>query len=641
MQNAKQAMQSEPTTPLSAFCIGDFAVCFLHSILKLTTDASRLHSGVQRNSGRTDVLLALGCAAASFAAYLATLCPLVGPGDSGELTLAAWQLGIAHPPGYALFTWLGRLATLLPFSEPALATNLLTALIAAAAVGFAFLAARQLGQTRPASVASALVLAFSSTFWTSSLSHEVYALAILFLILLILLALRSTDNPRLLPLAGFVLGLSAAHQPTSLLWLPGLVALVLARRPRLLPSDFWLLASAFVLGLTSSLGLLFLSASHPSLNWGSPDTFSRFLAHATASQYRDLALAADRATIISRLSGLPRTLSSEFGIPALLLALAGIVALFRSNRGLGLGLVLIILTAGFGICYLIPDYTVHLLPAFAALALAAGSGLDLLAGLLRRARAIAAVVLAAIAVLPAFILHLPLAREHRTTAFCDLGADLAASLPDSTVFVFGADVIGNTVRYARATASAKSDIALVSSRMLLSESYWRELRTRYPLPEFEGALRLAGGGNVEARLQLMLRTVLASMPGRPVYFGSELLTQWFFDGPLARDLRPAPQGIVVKMIPLADSIPLDSLLARDSALWNGYHLANARRSYRLPEFAQIPVTYALSRNNLGMFLFERGRTDAALGLFQMALEFPTPPEFQAAVRRNLARARAE
>src|SRR4030042_1405501 len=41
--------------------------------------------------------------------YLSTICPTVYPGDSGELTVAAYSLGIPHPSGYPLYALLGKL----------------------------------------------------------------------------------------------------------------------------------------------------------------------------------------------------------------------------------------------------------------------------------------------------------------------------------------------------------------------------------------------------------------------------------------------------------------------------------------------------------------------------------------------------
>ncbi len=65
-----------------------------------------------------DFLLGL----AFFALYLFTLVPSVLPADNGEFQLVAWKLGIAHPPGYALYTIAGWLFSRF-FVSPAVALN--------------------------------------------------------------------------------------------------------------------------------------------------------------------------------------------------------------------------------------------------------------------------------------------------------------------------------------------------------------------------------------------------------------------------------------------------------------------------------------------------------------------------------------
>jgi hypothetical protein len=571
---------------------------------------------------------------------MACLCPTVGPGDSGELTLAAWKLGICHPPGYPLFTWLGRLAALLPFSEPAFRTNLLTAFLAAAAVSVLYFAARALALSRFAAVAASLGLALSLTFWTSALSHEVYALTLLFFCVALLLAQRAPGNPRLLPVLGFVLGLAAAHQPTSLLWLPGLAAFVLARRPGRRPvwgSSLVLGPLSFVLGFSSSLGILFRSLARPEINWGDPSTLGRFLGHVFAAQYKGLALSAGASAFSSRLLGLPGTWLSEAGLVAALLTLSGFVGLFVSRRNLA-GLLLLLGTAAFGLSYRVPDYTVHLLPAFAVLFLVAGKGIDFAAGVLKRLRPMTAFILALAALLPAAIRHFPLAREYRTTAIRDMGEDLLSCLPDSSAYVFGADVMGNSVQYVRSLRGPGFDVTPVSARMLLSATYWCQLQPTLGLPDFDSALVRAGNGTLEQRLQLMLGTVVNSRAGMRVFFGHELMTQWFFNSPLAGKYRPVPRGLVNELLPLPDTVPKERLLRSNDRLWQAFHPAGRR--FRLPAFQQVPVTYALSRNNLGMYYMGRGWREEAIANLNAALSFPTNDEFRAAVLRNLARAQS-
>jgi hypothetical protein len=52
------------------------------------------------------------------------------PADNGEFQLVAWKLGIAHPPGYPLYTMIGWLFSRF-FASPAFALNLLSAILAA------------------------------------------------------------------------------------------------------------------------------------------------------------------------------------------------------------------------------------------------------------------------------------------------------------------------------------------------------------------------------------------------------------------------------------------------------------------------------------------------------------------------------
>src|SRR5262245_48960660 len=83
---------------------------------------------------------ALGLFTVALVTYALTLYRTVPGGDSGELILAAQTLGVAHPPGYPLFTMLGKLFSLLPFSTIAWRINLLSAVCDAGAAALLLLA---------------------------------------------------------------------------------------------------------------------------------------------------------------------------------------------------------------------------------------------------------------------------------------------------------------------------------------------------------------------------------------------------------------------------------------------------------------------------------------------------------------------
>nr|XP_060475891.1 protein O-mannosyl-transferase TMEM260-like [Panthera onca] len=77
--------------------------------------------------------------AAVAAVFTLTLPPSVPGGDSGELITAAHELGVAHPPGYPLFTLVAKLAIrLFPFGSVAYRVNLLCGLFGAVAAALLF-----------------------------------------------------------------------------------------------------------------------------------------------------------------------------------------------------------------------------------------------------------------------------------------------------------------------------------------------------------------------------------------------------------------------------------------------------------------------------------------------------------------------
>jgi hypothetical protein len=103
-----------------------------------STPASRnaAEGAVSRTTARAVALIPAGLAVIL---YTITCSPTVNFTDSGELITVAWTGGIAHPPGYPLYTMLGSVFIHLPLGNPAWRMNILSALFAALAVGLFYL----------------------------------------------------------------------------------------------------------------------------------------------------------------------------------------------------------------------------------------------------------------------------------------------------------------------------------------------------------------------------------------------------------------------------------------------------------------------------------------------------------------------
>lgn len=117
------------------------------------------------------------------AGYLATLLPGIGySGDAIKFQYIGKVLGIAHAPGYPLYTVLNYLfVTLFPFGSTAYKVNLLSAIYAVGACVMLFELLRLLGVRPVVALVSTLAFGFSKVFWSQAVVAEVYTLLIFFM----------------------------------------------------------------------------------------------------------------------------------------------------------------------------------------------------------------------------------------------------------------------------------------------------------------------------------------------------------------------------------------------------------------------------------------------------------------------------
>lgn len=203
------------------------------------------------------LLIAGGLFVVSLALYISTLAPSVVTifDDSLEFQLVTYQLGIAHPTGYPLYTLLGKLFTLMPVGNVAYRVNLMSAVFGAAAVTLLYLLILQVALPKKAlhpaapdsrplpgwplhagGLVGALLLAAGRVFWQQATVAEVYTLNAFFVVLLLLVTTNTSGHSAkgLLWLA-FLAGLSLTHHRTMLLLFPvvGLYLLVTPARRHL------------------------------------------------------------------------------------------------------------------------------------------------------------------------------------------------------------------------------------------------------------------------------------------------------------------------------------------------------------------------------------------------------------------------
>lgn len=240
-----------------------------------------------------------------FFIYLLTVAPTVVFFDSGELITSSFLVSPAHPPGYPLFVMMGKFGTFLPFGSIAYKVNIMAAFFSSLAAMMVFLitsliikdinvpdALRRYQEL--ISFSTAITFAFSYSLWNQAIIAEVYPLNtfITGLIIYILLSWRDRESEvkkirgwekeshdlRLLYIACFLFGLGLGNHHTLLVILPIIFLVVAVTNWRLLfDARAWGISLAFfVLGLSVYIFLPLRALQNPELNWGDPDTVSKF-----------------------------------------------------------------------------------------------------------------------------------------------------------------------------------------------------------------------------------------------------------------------------------------------------------------------------------------------------------------------------
>jgi hypothetical protein len=344
--------------------------------------------------------LAAGVALVALSVYIATLAPALtfehSGTDGGDLIAAARTLGVPHPTGYPTYTLLAWLFTHVPLGSLAYRVNLLSAVCAAAAVGFF---CRSVELLAPAAehplvlpAAAALTVAFSSLFWSQAVISEVYALLALCssVLLWLLIRWRNGKGDHTLWLGGLVLGLGLGNHLTLVFSLPAALLLLWPERRRLFRLRTLLpTMGLFALGLSVYLYLPLAASHYPPVNWGNPSTWQGFWWVVSARQYQSFAFGLPAQEIGNRLANWAALLGEQFGWWGLAIGLVGAWWWWRRDRRLMLfSLTWILPLALYAFFYDTGDSYVYLLPALLMLGLWWSGGIGYLldlAGHLRRA----------------------------------------------------------------------------------------------------------------------------------------------------------------------------------------------------------------------------------------------------------------
>ncbi len=578
--------------------------------------------------------------------YFQTLAPGLFWADSSSFAACNAILGLPHSPSFPIYTILGRFFNIILPVEPALATNIFSALttIGAAWVMYGIILnvlSPLSGNQKNKAVVSALgttVAFLTLPVWQSAVRAEVYALNLLFALLVVYLFLKimsghdSAQKIKLSFLAVFIQGLAYTnHSLLAMISLPFILAL-----PFVIPRDVIrgritaiILAGTLIFGIAvTCYAYLPIRANHdPAVNTGQPKSISeasKVITRSGEDYYPESSFAPPNYP--ARTVKLVRFVINQGGV-LLFASLIWMVSAFVRKGRPYLLLLPTAIIVGFGITVWAVDfYLVNFdIVAYAgpALVLLVGLGTvgfyQLLSSIISKYQAnVKLVPVLAVSLLSFLVLF----QYTENITACDLshsnGADRLALMmldqaPPNAILILYEDSSLMPLWYHHLARGKRSDLAIISGGAFYRPSYRGEVSLMYPdliyPPEFKlhkiydmiGAMKRFCSLNIKNRPILLQPGVLGVDNDNVVPHG--LLFSWQED-------QNKSSGIASDAVGSSHIFDmLEEIAGQASDLMT--HDIVARMAF-----------------NYGIYFDQIGQMDKAYELFQYAVEIdPSNPQY--------------
>ncbi|MDO8445600.1 MAG: DUF2723 domain-containing protein [Deltaproteobacteria bacterium] len=594
-----------------------------------------------------------------FGLFLFTLHPSITAGDSGEISAAAFSLGIPHPSGYPFYVIIAKLFTLaLPFGNIAYRVNMVSAIFGALTCMMVYMITKRILQeagkgidvrdkesslSLPLPVSSSLPaffaafsLALSYQFWYRSTVAEVYTLNafLMLLIIYILLVWRDrgisgqwSSDSRTLYLVAFLLGLGIGNHHTIVLVVPGALLFVLLTGRGFsspLPLPAFAFAVAFLLlGLSVYLYLPTRSAQNPFMDWGDPQTTQNFFDVFTRKTFLPEKIGRDWGMFITQFKSFNPI--SEFTIFGLFFGLTGIWGVCKIDKRTAVMLLTIAILTSYGLIVLAGSskadtglFRKFYLPSHAVFSIfmgvGAATGLKLLEGgkfstsrPLNLSTSIV-FILAAASLIWQFSAHYPWIRNSGNYLAYDYGMNELNSLRYGAAYISKGEIKTFPLWYLQGVEGYREDVNVVTAYFLTQRWYLREV------------LKVAGVPREirqdQTYKQMLIDAIYKRNADKGVYTG-------FLDEEyLPTNLLTYTQGITFQLYKKPEERSAGDV-------WPIYRLRGVERVEEWMGRGMVDILkdYASSHYNTGLEYYNEGDIDRAITEFEKALAInPDEPD---------------
>lgn len=564
-----------------------------------------------------DLVICVVLFSLTFFLYLHNLSPSVYGGDVGDFLAAIAVRGVAHPPGYPLFTVLGILFSLLPLKVTlAYKVGLISVLSSSFAVVLVYLIIKKISNSVLISLLTALTIAFTYVFWLYAEVGEVFALNIflcLFLFYIVLLYVES-KKAKYLYLLSFLTGLAFTNHHTFVLLAPSVLFLLLSAKfwRDLKPKMILKMILFFLLGFSFYLYVPFAAFHDPVVNWDNARDLRGFIHLFLRKDYGTFSSSAVNPSLQvglqERLFETNHFLSQMVLILSPLAVFLGILGFlflwFQKKRVLALAIFLIFLLSGplfffyagfplngefqIGVSerfFILPFVFFSLLVPFGVLLLK-----DLFLKVIRpvvldqtRLKIYGVFFILLFFILPFYFLRYNFLRTNLANVWIGdtLALDVLFPLPQNAVVFVGGDTLLFNVQYLRYGLRKRKDIKVVNLNAPIANPWYREYAK-----DFE---KRAGKKNF--KFTDILKDIASK---RPTFAGDAVVDKKLWQ----------PYGLIFKYN--GGLVPKKAeFLQENKQIWSKMHLplaSNPDPAFGNLTIAEIPNYYAKALTETGNFL---------------------------------------
>jgi len=571
-------------------------------------------------------------AISSFILFLIFQAQGIGGGDSGDLVTAAATMGVAHPPGYPLYTFLGWLLTHVPWATPAWRVGLLSSMAHALVVGIVWLIIKQVTAKKDAAWFGAILLAGNYVFFLYSVTPEVFALLDLFLVLLTWLVVRftQTGNPRLLYIASFVAGLSLTHHHFIVFAMPVFVGVLIYARKHLLKAHIAPVGIAFFVGLLPYLYVPIAARGTSPINWDHAVNGAQFLRLITRADYGTFQSGGSIGHYpIERLMAVKaygEYLFLDFRVGGMLFISLGLYWLLKQKTTLShilpwtLGIMgpFFFFYASFPLSnrFTLGTYERFLLPSYIMCAVLAGIGYARIKHFVERflrtwaphlpQKFLAMGVGFVLFLYPVSMSAVTLWRfwgiaQDRTSEH--LVEDTFLDIPQGSIIAFSRDTPLFTAQYGRYALGMRPDIYVIHGSFLPSPYHREAVKQAFPelfVPPADATTPLAD-------------FLTQNAATRPIFANTKYS--------VGKDWYWVPHGLLFRLVPANSDEQAAHVLDVNNALWSQTHEPDSGilSRYNHLMLSDARDVYTAGRMEFGKFLLQTGKPGQAAIQFEAAI----------------------